>query len=68
MGGASTLVLPEVPLGDCSGLRMASAAEFGEKVMAFEKSSTESRSARGQNPVFKTLSERAMHSTMSPER
>ena len=36
--------------------------------MAEVKSSIESRSARGQKPVFSTLSERAIHSTMSPDR
>lgn len=47
---------------------MAWEGESGENVKAAVKSSIESLSARGQKPVFRTLSERAMHSTMSPER
>jgi hypothetical protein len=53
-------------LSDFFGLRRASSAFLGLNVRDAVKSSIESRSARGQNPVLRTLSERAIHSTISP--
>ena len=50
------------------GGRRAWSEECGEKVSAETKVSMLERWAGGQKPLFKTLSERAMHSIMSPER
>ena len=66
IAGASTFVLPLSPLSDILGVRMAPSGQRGLTVNAKAKLSTESRSAQGQKPVLRALSDRTIHSTMSP--